>query len=302
MVTTFLRILKYGLQSFWRNGWLSLAAVMVMIWSLTVFEGLNIFSVMTRTAISALQDKIDISVYFKITAPEDDILKLERSLESLKEVKSVDYISRDKALELFKAKNIDNPAISQALRALEDNPLLASLNIQAHDPQDYASIANQLKDPTLQPIIENVTFDQSRLAIERLTSIVSALKKFGIGLTIFFALTAALVTFNTIRLAIYSNREEIGVMRLVGASNAFIKGPYVVEGVLYGVVAALFSLVIIAPLINGVSGGIQRFIPEMDLQSYFYANLFKLFEYQLLFGVGLGVLSSLIAIRRYLRI
>ncbi len=302
MVTTLFRIIKYGVQSFWRNGLVSAATIIVMVLALMVFEGLIIFNVLTETAIASLEDKIDISVYFKTSAPEDDILKVRNSLESLKEVKSVEYVSRDKALEIFKERHQGDPVITQALTELGDNPLLASLNIKAHNPEDYAIIAAYLDNDNFKELIERVTFTQSRLAIERLAKIVDTVERLGWALTVFLAFTAILVTFNTIRLAIYSNREEIGIMRLVGASNVFINGPYIVEAVIFGILAAILSLIVSGPFINLSSPYIQSFIPETDVSNYFFANLFKLLGYQLLLGIFLGVVSGAIAIRKYLKI
>lgn len=302
MATTISRIIKYGIQSFLRNGLLSVATVVVMILALMVFEGLIIFRVLTDTAVTSLQDKIDISVYFKTNAPESDILKIKNSLETAKEVKNVEYISREKALEIFQNKYKNDPTISQALTELDTNPLLASLNIKAYDPNDYKIIASYLEADNFKDFIDKVTFTQSRLAIERLSKFIDTAEKIGLILTFFLAITAILVTFNTIRLAIYSNREEIGIMRLVGASNIFINGPYIVEAIIFGVLAAVFSLIILGPFINIGSTYVKSFIPEMDLSVYFYGNLFKLFGYQLLFGIVLGVISGSIAIKKYLKI
>ena len=302
MITTFLRIIKYGFQSIRRNGWLSLATILVMILALLVFEGLIIFGVVTNNAIAALQDKIDIAVYFQTTAGEDEILRLERALEDLKEVKRVEYISRDKALALFKEANKNNPTITQALTELDDNPLHASLNIKAHDPNDYAQIASYLDTTEFKNLITKVSYTQSKKAIDRLASIGDTLKKIGFAITLFFSITTALVTFNTIRLAIYSNREEIGIMRLVGASNVFINGPYIIQGVLLGVWAAIFSTLLTIPFIYFASPYVSVVIPDISLKVYFYSHLLTLFGYQLLFGVLLSVISSVIAVRRYLRI
>ena len=123
----------------------------------------------------------------------------------------------------------------------------------------------------------------------------------GLILTIALALIAGLVVFNTIRIAMYANREEIGIMRLVGANNKFIRGPYVVEGIIYGVVSGLFSLLVIYPAIIFTSPYISVLLPEINLKSYFTANLMSFMGYHLLFGIGLGIISSMIAIRRYLR-
>lgn len=304
MVTTLVRIIKYGLQSFWRNGLVSVATIIVMVLVLIVFEGLIIFNVLADTAVSSLEDKIDISVYFQTTASEDEILGIRKSLEGLKEVKSVEYISREKALEIFNEKNRDNPTVAQALEELETNPLLASLNIKAHNPEDFAIIAAYLENDNFKNLIGKITFKEkeTRLAIERLTRLVDTVEKIVLALIAFLTLTASLVIFNTIRLAIHSDREEIGIMRLVGASNTFINGPYIVEAVIFGILAAILSLVITGPFISFASPYIKDFIPEMDLQNYFFGNLFGLFGYLLLFGILIGIISGAIATRRYLKI
>ncbi len=302
MTTKLLRVIRYGFQSVFRNGWLSLATILVTVIALLVFEGLILFRVVTANAVRTLEDKIDIAVYFKADAPEDEILKLSRSLEELNEVKRVAYISRDRALEIFKERTKGDPTIAQALGELEENPLLASVSINAHDPEDYDVIAAYLASEQLKPITEKVTYTQSRRAIERLASIVDTAETMGLALTVFFAFVAALVTFNTIRLAIYSNREEIGIMRLVGGSNRFINGPYMVQGILLGAAAAAASVLLVAPFIHFVDPYLEAFIPGTALKGYFYAHLPSLLAYQLFFGITLSVVSSAVAIRRYLKI
>ena len=302
MLTTLFRIIKYGFLGFWRNGWLSTATLSIIVLALLVFEGLIISNVLTKTALTSLQEKIDISVYFKSNTSEDDILKIKKSLESLAEVKGVEYISRDRALEIFKERHKDDPTITQSLEELKENPLLASLNIKAHNPKEYVTIADHLEKADFKVWFEKVTYAQNAIVIERLGRIIDTAEKGGLILIIFLALIAVLITFNTIRLAIYSSREEIGIMRLVGASNSFIRGPYVVEGIIYGLVAGILSVIIALPIIYFVSPYVKIFISEMNLWLYFTSNLIGILEYQLLFGIGLGVISSVIAIRKYLRI
>jgi len=302
MTTALARILKYGLQNFLRNSWLSIATISVMVLTLLVFHGLIIFNTIADTAILSLQDKIDISVYFKNLATEDDILKVERSLERLKEVKAVEYISQDKALAVFKDRHKDDRTITTALNELEENPLLASLNVKANNPEHYSSIASYLTAPELSDVVEKVTYSQNKLAIDRLASIVNAFESTGFGIAIVLALVAALITFNTIRLAIYSNREELKIMRLVGASNGFINGPFIITGLIYGAVSAVISLVIAMPAVAAVSPYVDVFIPELALQAYFYGNFALLLGYQLLFGLILGSVSAAVAVRRYLKI
>ena len=302
MLTNFLRIIKYGFLAFRRNGWLSTATLSIIVLALLVFEGLMIFNVLTKTAINSLEDKIDISIYFKIDAPEDDILNIQKSLGTLTEVKSVNYISRDQALEIFKEKHKDDAAISQSLEELNSNPLLASLNIKANDPSEYAAIAGYLDKADFKTMFEKVTYAQNAVVIDRLNKIIGVAERGGFILIVFLIFIAVLVTFNTIRLAIYSSREEIGIMRLVGASNSFIRGPYIVEGIIYGFLAAMLSIALTAPIVYFVSPYMSIFIAEMDLWKYFISNLFGALFYQSLFGIGLGAVSSIIAVRKYLKV
>jgi len=281
---------------------LSMATLSIIILALLVFEGLIIFKVLTESALDSIQNKIDISVYFKMDAPEDEILKIKKSLESLAEVKSIEYVSRDEALELFKERHADDPTITQSLEELKDNPLLASLNIKAYDPKEYVTIADYLDKTDSKTFFEKVTYAQNAVVIERLSKIIDTAEKGGVILILVLALVAVLVTFNTIRLAIYSGREQIEIMRLVGASNSFTRGPYIVEGVIYGLLGAVLSMILAAPIIYFVSPYIKIFIAEMDLWVYFNSHLLLILTYQLLFGIGVGVISSIIAVRKYLRI
>lgn len=302
MITTLFRVIKYGFQNFYRNGLLTFATIVVLTLTLAVFQGLVIFQTVSKAALLSLQDKIDISAYFKVAAPEDEILKIERSLRSLAEVKEVEYVSREKALQIFKERHKDDATIAKALEELGENPLSASLNVKAKDPKEYSAIAAYLENEQFKTVVEKVTFGQNQGAINRLVKIIDTADTMGIAMTLALALIAIIVTFNTVRLAIYSNREEIGIMRLVGASNAYIRGPYVVEGVLYGAIAAVVVFALVLPIIYAVNPYVSTFIPGLNLISYFYGNALVLLGYTLLLGMGLGILSSSIAITRYLRV
>ena len=301
MFTIISRIFHFGFKNFWRNGWLTTVTVIIMTMALLVFIGLILFGVITSRAAASIQDKIDISVYFNTNTSEDQILSIQQSLESLSQVQSVNYISRDQALAVFQQNHQDNPTISQAVSELGVNPLEASLNIKAKSPDQYAAIANYLASPNLSQYIDSVSYTQNQSVIERLAKIVKGVEVGGIVIMVVFMFLAGLVVFNTIRIAIYANREEIGVMRVVGASNSLVRGPYVVDGMLCGAIAAVFGLVIVAPGLYLVNPYLNVLIPNLDIFQYFYTNLILLFFYALLFGVVIGGLSSFVAVKRYLK-
>ncbi len=301
MVTIISRILHYGFNNFRRNGWLSTTTVIIMVLSLLVFIGLILFNVLTDRAVATVQDKIDISVYFKPATPEDQILSVKQALESLSEVKNVNYISSDQALENFKLVHKDDETITQAVNELEENPLEPSLSIKAQQPNQYAMIAQRLGDPNLAALIDKVSYAENQKVIDSLTAIINNVNRGGFALTVIMALIAGLVVFNTVRLAIYSNRDEIGIMRAVGASNSLVRGPYVVEGVIAGIIAAVASIVVAAPVVYAISPFFRASIEGFDIFRYFFANILVLIGYQILFGILIGGLSSFIAVRRYLK-
>src|SRR3989344_1143010 len=301
MLVTLSRIIKYGWQAFLRSAWLSISTISVMFLATVVFGGLILFNVVAKGAIASLQEKIDISVYFKSNASEDSVLNIKRSIEGLEEVKSVEYVSREEALADFKVQHADEETITQTLEELDENPLLASLNIKAKDSKEYATIASYLDSANLSDLVEKVSYAQNEVVINRLNVLVDIVRRTGFILTVFLAFVAVMVTFNTIRLAIYSNSEQISVMRLVGASNSFIRGPYIVESIICGVIAAVLSIIVFVPAINFANPYVSSFIPSVGLADYFRSNFFSLFFYHILFSVGLGIVSSVIAIRRYLR-
>lgn len=302
MATLLARIITYGWQNFWRGKLLSVATLIIIVLALIVFESLIIFSIVTKTSIAVLREKIDISVYFKPATPEEEVLKIKKTIEDLPEVETVEYVSREKALAIFKEKHKNDPTINQALDELNENPLSALINIKAKNPSQYAQIADHLDNNEWRPLIKKITYRQNQVVIDRLGKIIDIGNRLGLIITIILALTAIIVTFNTVSLAIYSNRDEIGIMRLVGAPNHFISGPYVVEGIIYGVLGALLSILIFWPAIYWGGPYFAYVIPDLNLRAYFIENLWRLIGYQLLFGIGLGVISSNLAIQKYLKI
>ena len=246
------RVIRAGFLSFWRNGIVSVASLLVATITLSVITALLLLQAVLHFSLSQIQDKVDITIYMTNTAPEESILELKGSLEKLPEVNSVIYTSREDALENFKNLHQDDFLTLQALEELDENPLGASLNVKAKETSQYESITKFLENgPALSsgstPIIDKVNYHQNKVVIERLTSIINGARKLGLIVTIILVLISIIITFNTIRLTIYFAREEIGIMRLVGAENRYIRGPFMVEGILYGSIASVITLLIYLP-------------------------------------------------------
>jgi len=300
MLTVISRIFQFGWKNFTRNGLLTTTTVAIVTLSLLVFLGLILFDVLMTSTVATLEDKIDIVVSFKTITPEDEILNIQRSLEGLNEVRQVNYTSQTEALEIFKTRHAGDEAIIQALREVGDNPLEASLSIKAKRPDQYAQIAAYFENPVLGRYISNVSYAENQVVIDRLNSIISNINRGGFLATLVLILIAGLVVFNTIRLAIYASRDEISIMRAVGASNSFVRGPFVVQGIICGAAAALLSLLIALPSIYSISPYLSQAIPEVSIFRYFITNIHLLFIYVLMAGIIVSGLSSFIAVRRYL--
>lgn len=222
------------------------------------------------------------------------------------EVKSIEYISREQSLENFIERHKDNALIIQSLEELGSNPLGAVLNIKAKETSQYESIAKFLDDSLKaggeQSVIDKINYYQNRIVIDRLGKIVDSTKNLGVSLSIILIFISLLVTFNTVRLAIYSSREEIGVMRLVGASGKFISGPFVIEGIMHGIIASIITTALFYPLSYWLGKSTENFFGGINIYQYYITNLVQFFL--ILFGVGviLGAISSFIAVRRYIKI
>lgn len=296
------RILKAGWINFRRNSVLSFGATGVISLALLVLAGLIILNFFTDTVVVSLDDKVDISVYFQDEAKEDQILKIKSELEELDSVKTVAYVSKEQALEEFKGRHQDSQLIQDSITELDYNPLQSSLNVKANTFGQYAAIAQFLEGNTLKNVIDKINFYENEAAISRIEKISRGLTLWGTAVSIFLAVVAVLVTFNTIRLTIYNKKQEIEIMKLVGASSWHIRGPFLAEGGFYGLLAALFSLAIFYPLIYFISPKVLAFAPNVNLQQYFSSYLGEMLLIMIGSGLLLGMLSSFIAIRRHLKI
>ena len=315
--TSLKRIIRTGFVNFWRNGFLSFAAIVVITLSLCAFGAMIFGSAFGRSMLAEVKDKVDINVYFSLTAQESDILAVQKDINALPEVASTTYISRDSVLASFKDKWQDNTLIMQGLDEIGSNPFPAVLNIKAKEPGQYAGIATFLQsknpvDASGTPIIEKVNYEQNKLIIDRLSRIIPLVEQTGIVLVLILTLVAIVVVWNTIRLIIFTERDEISVMKLVGASNTYVRGPLVVSGTMYGVVSGIITLILMAAAAYWSDTLILRFagvqvasdfsVVVNIFSSYFAQNFGQIFLIIIGAGIVLGGVSSYVAARRYLKV
>ncbi len=299
------RIIRSGLINFKRNGTISIAAVLITTITLSVIAALIFLQAILNFSVAQIKDKVDVTIYFTTSAPEEKIVSLKSSLEKLPEVAEVAYVTREQALADFRERHKDDYLTLQALDEINKNPLGAELNIKAQDPSQYESISNFLESDNAlakdsSSIIEKVNYHENKEIIDRLTAITSGAQKLGFGITLVLIIISILIMFNTIRLTIFIAREEIGVMRLVGAGNRYIRGPFLVEGIVYGLISAVVTMILYYPLTLYLGRNLSGFF-GMNLFEYYMANFFQIFLIVVLAGVILGSISSFIAIKKYLK-
>ena len=306
MWTAFKRIVRSGFVGFWRNAFVSLASIFVMTVALFVIGSTMLLDQLLGASLMQIQNKVDINVYFVTKADMTEIESLKGRLEALPEVAGVSLTTEEQALENFRLRHRGDELTIQALDELGENPLGASLSVRAHHTDQYESIAQyldeqqKLESPQA-PLIDRVNFVKNKEAIDKLTAIIHAVERASLITMSILILAAVVITFNTIRLAIYTSREEISIMRLVGASNTFIRGPFMLQGVMYGVVSGVLAILIIYPIVIWLGPATAQFF-LFNLFEYFVQNFVYMFSVIVGAGIVLGLISSILAVSRYLRV
>jgi cell division transport system permease protein len=300
------RIFKAGAVNFIRNAWLSAAAIAVMVITLTIV----LFSFMARVTfnhtIQQINDKIDVSVYLKddISAAQKE--KLINDIKAMQSVKSVTYISKQQALDKYREQNQGNADLLVAI-SQTDNPLPASLDVKPVDPNQLQELKTFLERPDVKKLQSNETSysGDRKEAIDKISHATNFLQEAGLVGVIIFTVISMLIIFNTIRMAIFNRRDELNIMRLLGASTWYIRGPFVVETMLYGLIAAIISVLICNALFSVSSGAFEAStLGLLDIKfanDYFVNHYWLILTGQILIGILIGAASSYLATRRYLK-
>jgi len=303
---TLTRIIKTGLVNFVRNAWLAIAAISVMVVTLTIV----LFSLITNATfantIAQITDKIDISVYLNDNVTPSDKNKLVSGLKSLPNVKGVTYLSKEQALENYKKQNAGNEQLLSAVSST-DNPLPATIQVKPRDLnkiQDIKDYLSKSENAKLQSDEPSYSGDR-KAAIDKITHATNILRQVGIFAVLIFTVISVLIIFNTIQMAIFNRRDELTIMRLLGASTWYIRGPFVVENIVYGIFSAIVSIVIIKVLFIVASSALQASsLGLLDINyasTYFNSHIWALLTIQLSAGILIGAVSSIVATRRYLK-
>jgi cell division transport system permease protein len=302
---TFSRIITTGMVNFVRNAWLAIAAMAVMIITLTIV----LFSIVTNAAfnntIAQITDKIDVSVYLKDTTDKTKGQELAQAIRGLPNAKSVAYLSKDDALKRYKEQNKDNLALLSAINEA-DNPIPATIQIKPKELNKIQDLRDFLNKSDNKQLWDDVSYrDDRKAAIDKIAHATNLMRRAGVIAVAVFAFISVLIIFNTIQMAIFNRRDEITIMRLLGASTWYIRGPFVVESVIYGIISALISVGLIHSLFIASSSALQASsLGLLDINyagSYFRAHLWQLLLMQLAVGILIGAASSYVATKRYLK-
>lgn len=298
------RVTRFALQNFYRNIWLSLVTITIIVLTLFSLTALIILNAAASQAIISIKDKIDISLYFKSTTPANEIDQVRSTLEKYTLVKEVKLISADQALEKFKQLHANDALVNEALTELGENPLGPTLTVKAQDVNLYPQILNQIKLDKIDKQVQEIDYDDHKTVIQKLEDISNKIKKAGLIVSALFALISLLVVFNTIRIGIYTHRNEIGVMKLVGASNWFIRMPFLLESVLYAFLGCLVFWILFYLLMGIIQPILYKFFVDIDfnLMSYLSSHLLYIFGFELILVIVLNIISSFIAMGRHLRV
>ncbi len=302
MNTTFTRIVKFAWKDFNRSKGLTFQAIFIMAVAIFIITSFFFARGIGVLLLETVEQKVDISVYFKKDTSEDRIISVKEDLfQFTAQIESISYISREKALENFLEDHQDDTLYLAALDEVEDNPFLPSLNIKAKQPEQYAQISSFLEEDIFANLIERISYNKNKQVIDKLFSITSLVQTVGIGLSLFFALLVISITFNTIKLTILSKKQEIITSRLVGASDWFIRGPFLVQGIFYGLFAVLIVDIVLFPVILFSNNHFLSWF-DFNATTYLINNLLLILGGQLVFALILGSFSSLIAIRKHLKV
>lgn len=296
----------FGAENFWRNIWLSLITVLIVFLNLFLMSAVMGLNVVGQQTLIAVRQKVDLSVYFTATTSEQRVEQIRQELLQKPEISSIRLITRAEHLEALVKSQPHSTLVTEAVKQLGDNPLGAGLVITAKTLDGYGSVVKYISEEKYKSIIEDTgnDFETNQNVIAKLSLYVQRVQQATLWLTALFAAIALLMVFNTIRVNIYSQREEIGIMKLVGASDAFVRGPFIITSLLYGILASILTTAVLLPILSLTNPFFSQFFAGYDINvlGYFRENLWTILGLEVFAGCGLSALSSLLAIGRYLRV
>ncbi len=300
MITILKRMLKLAWTNVFRNSGLSLAAVFIIFVTLIFATSIFIVKDFGELIIKDVEDKISVSVYFKDGVDEETILEIKKEISENQVVRSVDYFSKDETFDIFIEKYKDNPVIMASLAEV-GNPFLASLSIKSESQKGYENIVTYLNGSPSRIFFEKIDYNERKDVIESIFNLIALVRKVGLALFLVLSFIAILIIFNVVRLTIYGMKEEIKIMRLVGVSCSYIRGLFVLEGFIIGMLSFLIAFLFTFSFGIFFGDKINNLIPSLDIFNYLKNNFLLILSTQLIIGIILGVFSSIIAVSKHFK-
>jgi cell division transport system permease protein len=285
---------KRAWQGFWRNAIMSIAATATMVLMLLLLAGFWIIQTGLLAGLQFTEQKVEVVAYLQPNATDGQVDRLRQEIEARPDVASLTVVTRDEALEQFRER-MQQQGREDLTQYLDSNPLYASIEVKLTDPSAVGAVSDAL-DPKVQPIVRNVINIED--LVNRVLTVTNILRTAGTVVLIVVGIIVLFIIVNTIRLAVLARAEEIEIMRLVGASDAFIRWPFVFEGAFVGFLGAVITLLVLALAAEPLSGFMTDFFRVLPLQVGSLSR--DLFAIVMGAGVGLGVLGSWLSVRTYL--
>lgn len=304
MFTSIYRVIKFAFQNFWRNFWLSIITISMLVLTLLTVNILVVLNLVTDKAIAFVENRIEVSVYFNENANVSKVSEALTYLRTLSQVKDVQEIPADEALLAFKQRHANDPAILSSLDELGKNPFGPTFVIKAYKAKDFDSIIAALDNPRFRDEIRQKDFSDYQSIVGKIRQTTAEIRMGGLILSGIFFLIALLIIFNTVRIAIFIHRDEIGIMRLVGASSGFIRAPFLVETILLSLFSVLLVMAIVYPSLAFIEPKLNQYFGSetTSLVSYFEQNGWKIFGAQFLALIFVTMGSTSLALRKHLKV
>ncbi len=301
---TFARLLKYSTQGFFRNFWLSFVCITTMVLAFVLIDVLGGIGIASNDIVNSVKNKIDVSIYIKNTATDDQIFAIKTEIAGLRGVKSVVYTSKQQALDDFKKRHNDNSLLINSLNELDTNPIGATLIVKADSTNDYSYILEYVSQFQYKDLIEDTNYTDNKLIISKINTFNVTISKGILFVGLFFGFISAITVLNTLRITIYSRRREIEIMRFLGASWSFIKVPFILEAIFYLIAGWILSiglyysmLIFLAPYSNVFFSFYQT-----DIVKLIMPNSINTIIVELVIGLAITVFSSILSIRKYAKV
>jgi cell division transport system permease protein len=303
MIAASFRIVRFALQDMARNAWLTVATVSVLVLTLITINILVAVNVLGNLAINQLQSRVDVSVHFKPEIEDSRVQTMKISLLSLPEVKDVQYVSPAEALAKFSEANKADPRVVESLGEVGVNPFGATLVIKARELGGFPKIMAALDQPSFTDLIEDKDFADRQSVIDKLGMVSRRLQLAGFGLSLVFGFITMLIVWNTVRMSIYTRRDELGIMRLVGASDSFIRAPFYVQAVIWGVISLGLCVAVLLPALHFSEPFLGKFFgTPVDLLGFYIANGPRLLGLELAGVIVVSIVTTKMATARYLKV